>query len=102
MSSPARRKEIVSFYGTGFGPLSQSVPDGFPAPMAPLDPTVDIVTINAGGVTVAATWAGAAPTLVGMDIVQLQIVDAIPSATTIDVVITVNGKPSAKIQLPVQ
>ena len=102
MSSPARRKEIVSFYGTGFGPLTQSVPDGFPAPLAPLDPTVDTVTINAGGVTVPATWAGAAPTLVGMDIVQLQIVDAIPSATTINVVVTVNGRPSATVQLPVQ
>jgi uncharacterized protein (TIGR03437 family) len=101
-SSPARRKEIVSFYGTGFGPFTESVPDGFPAPLAPLDPAVDIVTINAGGVTVPAIWAGAAPTLVGMDIVQLQIVDSLPSATTIDVVVTVNGKPSATVQLPVQ
>jgi uncharacterized protein (TIGR03437 family) len=102
MSSPARRKEIVSFYGTGIGPLDQPVIDGFPAPLTPLMPAADTVTITAGGVTVPATWAGAAPTLVGTDIVQLQIVDAIPSATTIDVVVTVNGKPSATVQLPVQ
>jgi uncharacterized protein (TIGR03437 family) len=102
MSSPARRNEIVSFYGTGFGPLQQTVSDGFPAPLAPLDPTTDTVTINAGGVNVPATWAGAAPTLVGTDIVQLQIVGGIPSATTINVVVTVNGKPSATVQLPVQ
>ena len=102
MDSPARRHEIVSFYGTGIGPLQQNISDGFPAPPAPLDPAVDTVTINAGGVTVPATWAGAAPTLVGTDIVQLQIVDSIPSATTINVVVNVNGKPSATFQLPVQ
>ncbi len=101
-SSPARRQEIVSFYGTGFGPLQQNLSDGFPAPMTPLDPVTDTVTLKAGGVTVPAIWTGAAPTLVGMDIVQMQIVDAIPSATTIDVVVTVNGKPSATVQLPVQ
>ena len=102
MSSPARRNEIVSFYGTGLGPLDQTVVDGFPAPLTPLDPATDTVTLNAGGVTVPATWAGAAPTLVGTDIVQLQIIDSIPSATTINVVVTVNGKPSATIQLPVE
>lgn len=102
MDSPARRNEIVSFYGTGIGPLKQSIVDGFPAALAPLNPAVDTVTFNAGGVTVPATWAGAAPTLVGTDIIQLQIGDSIPSATTINVVVTVNGKPSATIQLPVQ
>ncbi len=101
-SSPARRNEIVSLYGTGFGPLAQNVSDGFPAPLAPLDPTIDTATINAGGVNVPATWAGAAPTLVGTDIVQFKIVDGIPSATTINLVVTVNGKPSATVQLPVQ
>lgn len=102
MSSPARRNEIVSFYGTGFGPLNQTVVDGFPAPMQPLDPVTDKVTLSAGGVNVPATWAGAAPTLVGTNIVQLQIVDSIPSSTTIDVVVNVNGVPSATVQLPVE
>lgn len=102
MQSPARRNEIVSFYGTGIGPLDQNIVDGFPAPLTPLDPATDTVSINAGGVTVPATWAGAAPTLVGTDIIQLQITDSIPSATTINVVVTVNGKPSATVQLPVQ
>ena len=102
MSSPARRDEIVSIYGTGFGPLTQNVSDGFPAPLSPLDPIIDTATFNAGGVTVPATWAGAAPTLVGTDIVQLKIVDSIPSATTINLVLTVGGKPSATVQLPVQ
>lgn len=102
MSSPARRNEIVSFYGTGFGPLTQPVVDGFPAPLQPLNPVTDQVSLNAGGVTVPASWTGAAPTLVGTDIVQLQIVDSIPSSTTINVVVNVNGVPSATVQLPVE
>ncbi len=105
MNSPARRNEIVSLYGTGLGPLTHTVIDGFPAAMSPLNPVTDPVTVNAGGVTVPpcpATWAGAAPTLVGTDIVQLQIVDAIPSATTINLAVTAGGKTSATIQLPVQ
>ncbi len=102
MSSPARRNEIVSFYGTGFGPLNQAVVDGFPAPLTPLDPVADNVSLSAGGVTVPAAWTGAAPTLVGTDIVQMQIVDSIPSSTTINVVVNVNGVPSAIVQLPVE
>jgi uncharacterized protein (TIGR03437 family) len=102
MDSPARRNEIVSLYGTGFGPLKQTVVDGFPAPLTPLLPTTDTVMVNAGGVTLPAVWAGAAPTLVGTDIVQVKIVDAIPSGTTIDLNITAGGSSSATIQLPVQ
>ena len=103
LSSPARRNEIVSLYGTGFGPLEQDRHATVsPRRCKPLNPTTDTVTLNAGGVTVPATWAGAAPTLVGTDIVQLEIVDGIPSATTINLVVTVNGKPSAAVELPVQ
>lgn len=100
-SSPARRGEIVSLYGTGFG-LSQAIVDGFPAPLTPLIPATGPVSINAGGVTVPATWAGAAPTLVGTDIVQVQIVDSIPSATTVNLTVSAGGSQSAMVQLPVE
>ncbi len=100
-SSPAKRGEIVSLYGTGFG-LTQAIIDGFPAPMTPLIPASGPVSINASGVTVPATWAGAAPTLVGTDIVQLQIVDSIPSATTLNVTVTAGDSQSSMVQLPVE
>jgi uncharacterized protein (TIGR03437 family) len=102
LTSPAIRGEIVSLYGTGFGPYSQSVSDGFPAPMSPLLPVVDPVTVNAGSVAQNAIWAGAAPGLPGIAIAQFQIVPAIPSATNVNVTITVGGKVSAIVQLPVQ
>jgi uncharacterized protein (TIGR03437 family) len=102
LSSPARRGEIVSMYGTGFGPFTQPVIDGFPAPMTPLLPTVDPVMVNAATVQVPATWAGAAPGLVGATIVQFKIVDSIPSATNVNITVTAGGKPSSIVQLPVE
>jgi len=102
LSSPAVRNEIVSLYGTGFGPLSQQVGDGFAAPNSPLFTATDTVTVTADSVPIPATWAGAAPGLVGVDIVQFQIVSSIPSDTNVNVVVTVGGKPSATVQLPVQ
>jgi uncharacterized protein (TIGR03437 family) len=102
LASPAKRNEIVSLYGTGFGPLSQQVGDGYAAPNSPLITVADTTTVNAGGVSVPATWAGSAPGLVGVNIVQFQIVSSIPSATNINVVVTVGGKPSATVELPVQ
>jgi uncharacterized protein (TIGR03437 family) len=102
LASPARRNEIVSLYGTGFGPFNQQIGDGFAAPNSPLDPVTDPVTVQVGSVSVAATWAGAAPGIPGVSIVQFQITSAMPSATNANVVISVGGKPSATVQLPMQ
>lgn len=102
LASPARRNEIVSLYGTGFGPYSQQISDGFPAPMSPLLPVIDPVTVNAGSVSLPDTWAGAAPGIAGVAIVQFQIVDSIPSAANVNIVVTAGGKPSATVQLPVE
>ena len=102
LTSPLRHNEIVSLYGTGFGPVSQPVSDGFPAPIAPLLPAMDTVTVKTGGLTLPAVWAGAAPALVGMDIVQFQVTAAIPSGTTISLTVTSGSSTSAPIQLPVQ
>ena len=61
-----------------------------------------ISVIVGGSLTLAPYWSGAAPEMVATSIVQLQIVNSIPSATTVNLVITANGKPSAVVQLPVQ
>jgi uncharacterized protein (TIGR03437 family) len=102
LTSPAILNEIVSLYGTGFGPYSQQIGDGFAAPNTPLDPITDAVTINAGSVSLPAVWAGAAPDIPGVAIVQFKIVSSIPSATNVNVVVTIGGKPSATVQLPIQ
>ena len=102
LASPAKRNEIVSLYGTGFGPYSQPIGDGYGAVNTSLDPTADAVTVTAGSASIPTTWAGAAPGIPGVSIVQFQITSAIPTATNANIVITVGGKPSATVQLPVQ
>jgi uncharacterized protein (TIGR03437 family) len=102
LASPARRNEIVSLYGTGFGPYNQPVADGFPPPMTPLYPVTDAVTVSAGSAPFPATWAGAAPGIAGVAIAQFQIGSSIPSSTNVNIVINVGGKPSATVVLPVQ
>jgi uncharacterized protein (TIGR03437 family) len=104
LASPALPNEIVSLYGTGLGPLNQMVGDGFAAPNTPLDPVTDpvTVTVNASSVPLPATWAGAAPGIPGVAIVQFQIPSSISSGTNANIMITVGGKPSATVQLPVQ
>ncbi len=102
-ASPARRNEVITIYANGLGPFSVSASDGYPAPLTPLWTMVDPVSVVIGGsLTLAPYWAGAAPEMIATSLVQLQIVDQIPSATTVNLVITVNGKPSATVQLPVQ
>jgi uncharacterized protein (TIGR03437 family) len=102
-ASPARRNEIITIYANGLGPFSVSASDGFPAPLTPLWTMADPVSVVINGsLTLAPYWAGAAPGMIATSLVQLQIVNTIPSATTVNLVITVNGKPSATVQLPVQ
>jgi uncharacterized protein (TIGR03437 family) len=102
-TSPARRNEYITIYTNGLGPFSKSASDGYPAPLTPLWTMADPVTVVINGsLTLTPYWSGAAPEEVATSLVQLQIVDSIPSATTVNLVITANGKPSATVQLPVQ
>ena len=45
-SNPPRPGEIIHLFGTGWGPVTPTVPDGQPAPASPLSTTVMPVTCN--------------------------------------------------------
>jgi uncharacterized protein (TIGR03437 family) len=60
------------------------------------------VTVNIGGVQVQPDFSGAATGMVGMQLVRFTITPDIPSAATLDVIVSVNGKSSSKVSLPVQ
>jgi uncharacterized protein (TIGR03437 family) len=100
--SPAHRREIVSLYGTGFGPYDTRVVDGFLVPSATLDRLTDPVAVLAGDSTFSPEWTGAAPGMVGMTIMKLKIADEMPQAATLDLAVSVNGVQSNKVQLPVE
>lgn len=102
-ASPARRGEYVTIYVNGLGPVNPAGLDGFPTRVTPLTPAVDPVSVNINGsLTLTPYWAGASPGTNGTDVVILQIADPIPTATTLNLSITANGKTSSVVQLPVQ
>jgi uncharacterized protein (TIGR03437 family) len=62
----------------------------------------DPVTITVGGVQKQPDFAGAATGLVGIVLVQFTITSDIPSNAPLDLTVSVNGKISSKVTLPVQ
>jgi uncharacterized protein (TIGR03437 family) len=101
-AAPAIHGETISIYGTGFGPYVTTIVDGFFVPATPQVSLSDSVMLNIGQIVKAPDFAGAAPGMVGMTLVQMKITDDIPSGTTVNLSMTVNSKPSATVVLPLQ
>jgi uncharacterized protein (TIGR03437 family) len=100
--SPAIHGETISLYGTGFGPYSTTIVDGFFVPATPTISVADSVMLNIGAIVKAPDFAGAAPGMVGMTLVQMKITDDIPSGTTVNLSVMVNSKLSTTVVLPLQ
>jgi uncharacterized protein (TIGR03437 family) len=100
--SPAIHGETISLYGTGFGPYINTIVDGFFVPATPTNSVSDSVVLNVGALVEAPVFAGAAPGMVGMTLVQMKITDDIPSGTTVNLSVMVNSKPSTTVVLPLQ
>jgi uncharacterized protein (TIGR03437 family) len=102
IDSPARRKETISLFGTGFGPYEKRVIDGFIVPADAVYRLVDSAQLVSGDLTFAPQFTGAAPGMVGTAVMRLKITDDMPSAAKIDVTVSVNGAQSNSTQLPLE
>jgi uncharacterized protein (TIGR03437 family) len=100
VSNPAKRSEIITLTGTGFGPYDRRVLDGFATPSNPAAALVDPVEVIAGATSIRPVFAGAAPGLVGVTYTRFP-VDAANSGLT-EVKVVVNGKESNTVILPVE
>jgi uncharacterized protein (TIGR03437 family) len=99
--SPAVRGEQITIYGTGFGPYDQPSIDGFPAPGTTFN-LMDPIVLNSDVGPLQPDWAGAASGLVGVAVVQLTIGNNLPSGTNMNLTISVNGRDSMPLVLPLQ
>jgi len=99
--SPAQKGELLTAYGTGFGPTDHPRPEGVAIPPTPPYLIVDPVTVQVGDSTFAAQTAFASPGQVGVDLVQFRLDASIPSGTS-PFSIAVNGASSNSIDLPIQ
>jgi uncharacterized protein (TIGR03437 family) len=98
--APARSGELLTVYGTGFGPAERTRPEGFPIPQSPSYSMVDGVTVQVGEAAITAEKAFAVVGRCGIDAVQFRLARAVTGTATLRV--TVNGADSNTLLLPVQ
>ncbi len=99
--SPAIQGEIVTVYGTGFGPTQNPTFAGFLIPDPP-NPLADTVQIQLGDYQPTPVWSGNSTDAVGMQVTRFQITSDLPTATTLELKVTVNGRTSNTVLLPLQ
>ncbi|MBI3683545.1 MAG: hypothetical protein HY235_24480 [Acidobacteria bacterium] len=101
--SPARRDEVVTLFGTGFGPYERSVPDGFALPADPAFPLADPIEVLVGDTPAEVLWAGGAPGQIGTALVRFRLpqeIAVVDGAASVRV--RVNGRESNTVLLPVE
>jgi uncharacterized protein (TIGR03437 family) len=103
---PARPGEIIHLYGSGFGPVTPSVPAGASAPAGALSWTVNPVTCggldSAGNlVFLKVLFAGLAPGMTGTYQLDVQLPSSLPAASAVEVRCGV-GSSSGSVILPVR
>jgi uncharacterized protein (TIGR03437 family) len=97
--SPAIGGELLTVYGTGFGPTDPKRLDGFPVPASPDYLMLDSVSGHVGDTAVQVVKAFSVPGRVGIDAVQFRLGDGTMSGP---LKITISGIDSNTITLAVQ
>jgi uncharacterized protein (TIGR03437 family) len=101
-AAPARRGELLTAYGTGFGPTDHVRPEGIAIPPAPLHRILDPVTLQVGSSAITPESAFAAPGQVGVDLIQFRLDASAPSGAAIPLSVSVNGVNGNILPLPIQ
>jgi len=101
-AAPARQGELLTAYGTGFGPTDHVRPEATAIPSSPRFMILDPVRIQVGSAVVTPESAFAAAGQVGVDLVQFRLDSSAPSGAAIAISLTVNGVVSNTLTLPIQ
>jgi uncharacterized protein (TIGR03437 family) len=100
--APAAIGELLTVYGTGFGPTTPTRPFGLPVPATPPYAVVDPVTAQVGTSTLTVESAYALAGSIGVDAVQFRLDNTVPSGASGSFQLVVNGVASNTLLLPVQ
>jgi uncharacterized protein (TIGR03437 family) len=100
--TPARRGELITLLGTGFGPYDQTPIDGFPVPKDPEYKLVDPVEILAGDSVYIPDWTGAAVGYSGLVELRFRIPDAWASGAAVDIAVRMGERMSNTVTLIVE
>ncbi len=99
--SPAQKGELVSLYGTGFGPYDRKMIDGFVVPDTMRPVLTDPVEVNTSAEAILPEWSGGAAGFVGMVVTRFRVPD-VAGMPNLELRVKVNGKPSNLVLLPIQ
>jgi uncharacterized protein (TIGR03437 family) len=99
-TSPAQQGEVISLFTTGLGPVYPAVATGTAASASPLSLVTSQVTATIGGQSATISFAGLAPTFVGLYQVNVQVPSGV-SGASVPVVLGVSGSSSNTATLPV-
>lgn len=100
--SPAQPGETLVVYGTGFGPYAKPMLDGFQVSDSTGYTMADPVALNVGPDALQPIWSGAAAGFVGITITTFQVPSDLPAKTTVPLTVSVNGKASNTVMIPLQ
>ena len=102
-NSPAQSGELLTMFGTGFGPTNPPTPEGLALPAQPAFQVTDPATVTIGAATVISPDSVvAAPGRVGVNEVQFRLGSGAPTGMNAPMYLTVNGQNSNTVLLPVQ
>ena len=101
-SSPAQKGELLTAYGTGFGPTDHVRPEGIAVPLTPPYLVLDPVTVQVGDDIFTPQTTFAAPGQVGIDLVQFRLDSSAPSGAAVPLFLTINGVNSNTLNVPIQ
>jgi uncharacterized protein (TIGR03437 family) len=102
LASPAGHGELLTVYGTGFGPTDPVRPLGFAVPQTPAFVLLDTASVQVGNAVIAPENAFAVPGSVAVDAVQFRLGDGAPSTTNASLIVSIGGQQSNTVLLPVQ
>ena len=100
--SPARRGELVTLYGTGFGPYERIVVDGFLNTLTLGNALVDRLEVFAGDRLIQPDWSGAAINEIGLAVTRFRVPGDMTGETPQEFRVVVNGKASNSVVIPIQ
>jgi uncharacterized protein (TIGR03437 family) len=97
--APARPSEIITLFGTGFGPYAGTLPEGFAIPSTLNLVLADPVKILTGDLSLDPVSASAAQGMIGVVSIRFRVPD--PAPAQMEMVVTANGVKSNAVVIPI-
>ena len=99
---PAARGEIITIFCTGLGDVTNRPPSGREASADPLSETTAVAAATVGGMPASVSFAGLAPSFVGLYQVNIRIPESAPAGDAVPLALTIGGVSSNAVTIAVE